>query len=133
MHVTARMHLSCANERCQTQKAVYYMISFQWISGKGTTIGREICLWLPGYRSGGRSLKGNSPREHFQTNGTFSTFLLCWHLHNGMTSLVSQTVKRLSTMRETRVRSLGREVPWRRKCNPLQYYCLENPMDKGAW
>ena len=18
-------------------------------------------------------------------------------------------------------------------CNPLQYYCLENPMDRGAW
>ena len=23
--------------------------------------------------------------------------------------------------------------PWRRKCNPLQYSCLENPMDGGAW
>jgi len=34
MHVTARMHLSCANDRCQTQKAMYYMISCQWISGK---------------------------------------------------------------------------------------------------
>ena len=22
---------------------------------------------------------------------------------------------------------------WRRKCNPLQYSCLENPMDRGAW
>ena len=22
---------------------------------------------------------------------------------------------------------------WRRKCNPLQYSCLENPMDGGAW
>ena len=76
MHVTARMHLSCANERCQTQKAVYYMISFQWISGKGTTIGTEMYLWLPVYRSGGRSLNANNPREHFQTNGIFSTFLL---------------------------------------------------------
>ena len=34
MRVTARMHLSCANERCQTQKAVYYMTSCQCISGK---------------------------------------------------------------------------------------------------
>ena len=34
MRVTARMHLSCANERCQTQKAMYYIISCQWISGK---------------------------------------------------------------------------------------------------
>ena len=31
------------------------------------------------------------------------------------TSLVAQTVKRLSTKRETRVRSLGREDHWRRK------------------
>ena len=23
--------------------------------------------------------------------------------------------------------------PWRRKCNPLQYSCLENSMDRGAW
>ena len=29
----------------------------------------------------------------------------------GSTSLVAQTVKRLSTMRDTRVRSLGREDP----------------------
>ena len=31
------------------------------------------------------------------------------------TSLVAQMVKRLSTMRETRVQSLGRKIPWRRK------------------
>ena len=29
--------------------------------------------------------------------------------------------------------SLHREDPWRRKCNPLQYSCLENSMDRGAW
>ena len=28
---------------------------------------------------------------------------------------------------------LGREDPWRRTCNPLQYFCLENRMDRGAW
>ena len=26
-----------------------------------------------------------------------------------------------------------RKIPWRRKCNPLQYSCLGNPMDRGAW
>ena len=25
------------------------------------------------------------------------------------------------------------KIPWRRKCNPLQYSCLGNPMDRGAW
>ena len=47
--------------------------------------------------------------------------------------MVAQTVKHLSTMRETWVRSLGWEVLWRRKSNLLQNSCLENPMDEGAW
>ena len=38
--------------------------------------------------------------------------------HSYKTSLVAQTVKRLSTMWENWVRSLGREVPWRRKWQP---------------
>ena len=25
------------------------------------------------------------------------------------------------------------KIPWRRKWQPLQYFCLENPMDRGAW
>ena len=25
------------------------------------------------------------------------------------------------------------KIPWRRNGNPLQYSCLENPMDGGAW
>ena len=31
------------------------------------------------------------------------------------------------------VRSLGQEDPWKRNSNPLQYSCLENPTDRGAW
>ena len=49
--------------------------------------------------------------------------------------LVAQMVKRLSTMQETRVRSLGQEGPLEKEMaiHPLQYYCLENPMDRRAW
>ena len=39
-------------------------------------------------------------------------------------------------MQETQempVQSLGQEDPWRRKWQPIQYSCLENPMDRGAW
>ena len=25
------------------------------------------------------------------------------------------------------------KIPWRRHDNPIQYSCLENPMDRGAW
>ena len=50
------------------------------------------------------------------------------------TSLVAQTVNRLSTMRETRVRSLGWEDLLEKEMDfPLQYSRLENPMDGGDW
>ena len=59
-------------------------------------------------------------------------------LHMGVyiygASLVAQRVKRLPTVRETRVLSLGREdFPGEGNSNPLQYSRLENPMDRGAW
>ena len=59
------------------------------------------------------------------------------------TSLVAQMVKRLPAMREIPVQSLGREdlgsihglgrSPGEGNGNPLQYSCLENHMDRGAW
>ena len=40
----------------------------------------------------------------------------------------------LLTMRETWVRSLGWEDPLEKEmANPLQYSCLENPMNRGDW
>ena len=49
-------------------------------------------------------------------------------------SLVAQTVKCLPTLQKTWVRSLGRgDSPGEGNSNPLQYSCLENPMDRGTW
>ena len=49
-------------------------------------------------------------------------------------SLVAQRVKSLPAVQETCVRSLGREDPLEKDmATPLQYSCLENPMDRGAW
>ena len=43
-------------------------------------------------------------------------------------------VKNPPTMQETWVRSLGQEDPLEKgNGNPLQYSCLGNPMDRGAW
>ena len=43
-------------------------------------------------------------------------------------------VKNLPAVRETWVASLGWEdPPGEGNGNPLQYFCLENPMDRGAW
>ena len=50
---------------------------------------------------------------------------------------MAQQVKNLPTMPETQemqVRSLGQEEPLEEENgNPLQYSCLKNPMNRGAW
>ena len=49
-------------------------------------------------------------------------------------SLVAEMVKTLPAVQETCVWSLGREKsPREGKGYPLQYSCLENSMDRGAW
>ena len=49
-------------------------------------------------------------------------------------SLVAQRLKHLPAMQDTQVRSLGWEDPLGEgNGNPLQYSCLENPRDGGAW
>ena len=48
--------------------------------------------------------------------------------------IVCMRLKHLPPMRETWVRSLDREdSPGGGNGNPLQYSCLENPMDGEAW
>ena len=43
-------------------------------------------------------------------------------------------VKNLPTMQESQVQSLGQEGPLEKgMTNPLQYSCLENFMNRGAW
>lgn len=43
---------------------------------------------------------------------------------------MTQIVKNLSSMKETRVPSLGQEDPWRGNGYPPQHSCRENSMDK---
>ena len=47
---------------------------------------------------------------------------------------MAQMVKNLPAVWETRVQSLGQEdSPGEGNGNPLQYSCLQNPVDRGAW
>ena len=47
---------------------------------------------------------------------------------------MAQTVENLPAMQEAWVQSLGWEdSPGEGNGNPLQYSCLENSMDRGAW
>ena len=48
------------------------------------------------------------------------------------TSMVAQMVKNPLAVQETQVLSLGWKDPLE-ECNPLQYFCSENPMDREAW
>ena len=60
-------------------------------------------------------------------------FTKYFYIH-ALTSLVAQRLKRLPAMWGTWIRSLGREdSPGEGDGNSLQYSCLENPMDRGAW
>ena len=46
----------------------------------------------------------------------------------------AQVVKNLPAMREMKVQSLGWEDPLEKEMGySLQYSCLENPMDRGAY
>ena len=53
-------------------------------------------------------------------------------LSNILASLVAQMVKHLPAIWETQVRSLGQEEG-EGNGNPIQYPCLENPMNRGVW
>ena len=47
---------------------------------------------------------------------------------------MTQMVKNPPAMQETQVRPLGREDPLKEgNGSPLQYSCLENRLDRGAW
>ena len=48
-------------------------------------------------------------------------------------SLAAQTVKNLPAIQETSVDPWVGKIPGEGNGNPLQYSCLENPMDRGAW
>ena len=61
---------------------------------------------------------------------------LCFEPWSGgqRASLVAQAVKNPPAMQETWVPSLGREHPLEEGMGyAVQYSCLENSMDRGAW
>ena len=62
-----------------------------------------------------------------------NTRLINIYLYIHRTSLVAQTVKRLSTMRETQVQSLGWEDPLEKEVAIYpRTIAWKNPMDRGA-
>ena len=80
------------------------------------------------YNAGQEELKLWQRKESFH-HGNNLEHSIIKHVQKAFlkTSLVAQMVRRLPEMRKTRVQSLGQEdLQWQ----PLQYSCLENPMDR---
>ena len=83
------------------------------------------------YNAGQEELKLWQRKESFH-HGNNLEHSIIKHVQKAFlkTSLVAQMVRRLPEMRKTRVQSLGQEdLQWQ----PLQYSCLENPIDRGVW
>ena len=74
--------------------------------------------------------RGPSADEWIRKLGYIYTMEYYSAIKKNGASLVAQSLKRLPGMWETWVRSLGREDPLETaNGNPLQYSCLENPME----
>ena len=66
----------------------------------------------------------NTPSQAPSSPSLFSSLALI------RVSPVAQIVKNLPAMQETQLQSESRRSPGEGNGNPLQYSCLENPMDK---
>ena len=96
-----------------------------------------MCIWevgFPGSSAGKESACNAEDPGSIPGLRRFPGERIGYPLQYSWASLVAQTVKNLPEMWETWVQSLGWErAPGGEHGNPLQYSCLENPMDRGAW
>ena len=88
-------------------------------------------VFLPGRSHGQRSLVGYSPRGHKESNTTERL-----HIHIqyyiGFPGGSDGKASVYNAGDPGSIPESGRS-PGEGNGNPLQYYCLENPMDRGVW
>ena len=91
-----------------------------------------VCVYIyigfPGSSAGKESTCNAGGPGLIPGSGSSSEEGLGYPLQYSLASPVAQVVKNEPAMWETWVR----KIPWRREGNPLQYSCLEYPMDRGA-
>ena len=71
-------------------------------------------------------------RNFFWRRQWHPTPVLLLEKSHGWRSLVGMELQRVGHDWVTSL-SLFTFMHWRRKCNPFQYSCLQNPRDRGAW
>ena len=97
-------------------------------------LGHKVVLGFPGSSAGKETACNAGDSSLIPGLGSSPGEGIGYPLQYSWASLVDQTVKNLCVMQETWVRSLGWErSPAGGHGNPLQFSCLENPMDRGAW
>ena len=67
-----------------------------------------------------------------------SFILPMWNIYQSIHLLRAFLVAKMVKMLCLQCRKPGfnpwvRKIPWRSKCYPFQYFCLESSMDRGAW
>ena len=82
--------------------------------GRGSVVG--WCLW---------------GRTESDTWLSSSSSMLRWASHVAL--VVKNLPANTGRCKRNRFDPWVGKIPWRRHGNPLQYSCLENPMDRGAW
>ena len=87
---------------------------------------------LPGVSQGQRSLVGCCLWGCTESNTTKATQQQ--QQQQPLLGLLDgSAVTNLPTIQERQVHSWLGKIPWRRNYQPLQYSCLESPMDRGTW
>ena len=81
------------------------------------------------------SSKNQNRREHFSTHSVRPVLL--WEQNQRqnyrLVLIVKLHAKILNRISANRTQQGIKRIPWRRKWQPIQYSCLENPLDGGAW
>ena len=93
-------------------------------------------VWDEAVDSGAQVL--NAQRLYFPKGNSFKLQLCSYHMEYYWTSQVVLVVKNLLASAGDDVRDVSSipgsgKSPGEGNGNPLQYSCLENPMDRGAW
>ena len=101
------------------QNELYWQI-LRWLGIIYSLVAQSVLAWkIPGMGVPGGLLSMGSHRFR--------------HDWSDLAAAAAQSVKNLPAVQETRIQSRSGRCPGEGNGNPLQYSCLENPTDRGAW
>ena len=98
----------------------------------------EIHKWIPDLPSASAWLSSGMWPLGTSESSTYSYWPLKWILNSlslsgGYRFPSGSDIKNLHAVGGLGFDPWIGKNPWRRECHPLQYSCLENSMDRGAW